>query len=123
MAKIRVQQQREEEAERRRAQRPPATSAADNRAWRPSSSRGSQHTPTRYIPPAQRSSEGPPSTPRGATGGWRERERLKEAAGSRPGTPGRQSPALPDDDRFQSVSRPRPGPSGGAYRPPGARNR
>jgi hypothetical protein len=58
-----------------------------------------------------------------AGGGWREREALK-SSGSRPGTPGRQSPApAAEEDGFQTVNRPRPAASTGAYRPPGARNR
>jgi translation initiation factor 3 subunit A len=136
MERIRKQQEREEEAERRRVQRsaaPPAAAPAE-KTWRPrtaavdttppASSRPSPQTPSRYVPLSQRTAEAAtPSLARATGPGWRERERLKETSNSRPGTPGRQSPALPDDDGFQPVNRPRQAATGGAYRPPGARNR
>lgn len=136
MEMIRKQREREEEAERRRAQRSaaPPVAAPTEKTWRPravavdatppASSRPSPQTPSRYVPPSQRAADAAtPSLSRATGGGWRERERLKETSNSRPGTPGRQSPALPDDDGFQTVNRPRQAMTGSAYRPPGARNR
>jgi translation initiation factor 3 subunit A len=135
LEKVRKQHEREEEAERRRANRTPSTAAtppsqAPNE-WRRSAQpvertpiRPSAPTVPKYVAPAVRASEGPPTVPRAGPGGWRERELLKSSSGSRPGTPGRQSPApTAEEDGFQTVNRPRPTASTGAYRPPGARNR
>ncbi|KAG8808561.1 hypothetical protein FRC17_003892, partial [Serendipita sp. 399] len=89
---------------------PPAARGTDEEPARPQGQ-------SRYIPPAVRGAEGPSSNTYRAAGGWRDRERLKEESNSRPGTPGRQSPAPPEDDGFQPVSKPK------VYRPPGARAR
>ncbi|KAG8810756.1 eukaryotic translation initiation factor 3 subunit A, partial [Serendipita sp. 399] len=89
---------------------PPAARGTDEESARPQGQ-------SRYVPPAVRGADGPSSNTYRAAGGWRDRERLKEESNSRPGTPGRQSPALPEDDGFQPVSKPK------VYRPPGARAR
>jgi hypothetical protein len=130
MERIRKQREREEEAERRRQARSSTTPAVNpGEAWRRGPPRAepapsTRPTPTggsRYVPPGARASEAGGG---GRPGGWRERERMKEEANtSRPTTPSRQSPALPDEDGFQTVNRPRPSASTGTYRPPGARNR
>ncbi|KAG8796731.1 eukaryotic translation initiation factor 3 subunit A [Serendipita sp. 398] len=120
MEKVRRQREREEEAERRRTSRFTSGGSSAPTEWR-RPQRPVENSPSqpKYVPPVARGAEGPSTAYR--PGGWRERERererLKEENNSRPGTPGRQSPAPAEDDGFQTVSKPK------VYRPPGARNR